>query len=96
MSKRNFALGVVVGAALGVIAGWFTAPKSGKEMRADAKAKAKEVYEDVRDRSEDFIDDAKEKLGELGEKAKSGFGWFKSDAEKEVRSARRAADKFKK
>ena len=60
MSKNGkFVLGVAVGAAIGVIAGWFTAPKSGKEMRADAKNKTKEIYEDVRDKSEDFIDDAK-------------------------------------
>ncbi len=90
MSKKKFILGVALGAVAGVIAGWFTAPKSGKEMRADAKAKAKEVYEDVRDKSEDFIEDAKEKIGEFGEKS---FGWLKKD---EKKSVKKAVEKFKK
>jgi len=43
MSKGKFALGAVIGAAAGVIAGILTAPKSGKETRADIKAKAEEL-----------------------------------------------------
>lgn len=85
MSKNGkFTLGVAVGTIIGVVAGWFTAPKTGKEMRADAKNKTKEVYEDVRDKSEDLIDDAKIKLDEVSENAKDGFGWFKKDTEKDA------------
>ena len=43
MSKGKFALGALVGAVAGVIAGVLTAPKSGKETRADIKAKAEEL-----------------------------------------------------
>ena len=45
MSKGKFVLGALVGAAAGVVAGILTAPKSGKETRADIKAKAKEMKE---------------------------------------------------
>lgn len=43
MSKGKFALGAVVGAAIGAVAALLTAPKSGKETRADIKKKAGEV-----------------------------------------------------
>ncbi len=43
MSKANFALGALIGAAAGVVAGILTAPKAGKETRADLKKKADEL-----------------------------------------------------
>lgn len=43
MSKGKIALGAVVGMAAGLVAGFLTAPKSGKETRADLKAKANEL-----------------------------------------------------
>lgn len=83
MSKKGkFVAGLALGALAGVVAGWFTAPKPGKELRADVKNKAKEVYEDVRDRSEDFVEGAKDKMGEFGEKAKAKLGWIKDSSSK--------------
>lgn len=41
MSKGKVALGAIIGAAAGVVAGILTAPKSGKETRADLKKKLK-------------------------------------------------------
>ena len=43
MSKGKIALGAVIGAVAGVIAGLLTAPKSGKETRADLKKMAEEI-----------------------------------------------------
>jgi gas vesicle protein len=43
MSKGKFALGAIIGAGAGLVAGILTAPKSGKETRADIKAKASDV-----------------------------------------------------
>lgn len=43
----KFALGAIIGAAAGVVAGILTAPKSGKETRADIKAKAEELKQDA-------------------------------------------------
>lgn len=43
MSKGKFVLGALIGAVAGVVAGVLTAPKSGKETRADLKLKAEEL-----------------------------------------------------
>lgn len=43
MSKGKFALGTLFGAAAGLLAGILTAPKSGKETRADLKIKAEVI-----------------------------------------------------
>ena len=44
MAKSSkLAFGAVVGIVAGVVAGVLTAPKSGKETRADIKAKAEEL-----------------------------------------------------
>jgi gas vesicle protein len=47
MSKGKFALGAIIGAAAGLVAGVLTAPKAGKETRADIKAKAGELKADA-------------------------------------------------
>ena len=47
MSKGKFALGAILGMAAGVVAGILTAPKSGKETRADLKAKADQMKADA-------------------------------------------------
>ena len=59
MSKGKFALGAIIGAAAGLVAGVLTAPKAGKETRADIKAKAGELKADANKK----LDDAK-KSGE--------------------------------
>ena len=49
MTKGKFVLGALIGAAAGVVAGMLTAPKSGKETRADLKSKA----HDLRDQADE-------------------------------------------
>ena len=41
--RGKLAVGAIIGAVAGVVAGMLTAPKSGKEARADIKAKADEL-----------------------------------------------------
>lgn len=72
MSKGKFALGALVGAAAGLVAGILTAPKSGKETRADIKAKATEVkgkatnkVNEVKGKAAEVTEDVKEKAEEL-------------------------------
>lgn len=50
MKKDNnkFFLGVVLGAAVGVIAGILTAPKSGKETRQDLKEQGKKALDETK------------------------------------------------
>ena len=43
MAKKFLPIAAIVGAVAGVIAGVLVAPKSGKETRADIKAKADEL-----------------------------------------------------
>lgn len=51
-SKSKFALGALLGATAGVVAGMLTAPKSGKETRADLKRKADEFKHEAATRGE--------------------------------------------
>ncbi|HSW77649.1 MAG TPA: YtxH domain-containing protein [Candidatus Chromulinivoraceae bacterium] len=82
MTKGKFALGAIIGAAAGIVAGLLTAPKSGKETRADIKDKATELKEsaarksaEAKDYSDEMVTDLKEKAGDLkdrGERALEG------------------------
>ncbi len=56
MSKGKFAAGTIFGALIGLAAGVLTAPKSGKETRADLKMKA----EDMKNKATDVMDDVKD------------------------------------
>ena len=55
----HFCMGLLIGGALGALAGIFFAPKSGKELRSDISEKGIEV-----------IKDAKEIIGEVKHQAK--------------------------
>ncbi len=82
VSKR-FALGAIVGLTAGVIAGMLTAPKSGRETRADLKQraddmkhKANETAEHVTDKTEEYIERGQAAAKGAVEGAKKGF-WSK-------------------
>lgn len=69
MSKGKFALGALIGTAAGIVAGLLTAPRSGKETRADIKGKAAELKKqavkrtnDAAQRSEDLAENIKSKV----------------------------------
>lgn len=78
MNKGRFAIGAIVGAVAGIIAGVLTAPKAGRETRADLKNKAAELkqgasqkVDDLRNRGEEVADDLhekKEEVTDLGER----------------------------
>lgn len=65
-STGHFVLGAIFGMALGAIAGVLSAPKSGKETRAEIKAKGGKIYRDQ-----------KENLGNIYREQKTNFGKFK-------------------
>ena len=65
-STGHFVLCTIFGMALGVIAGVLSAPKSGKETRAEIKAKGGKIYHDQ-----------KENLGKIYHEQKTNFGKFK-------------------
>jgi len=66
MAKKIFPFGAIIGAIAGVIAGVLVAPKSGRETRADIKAKA----EELKDKAEAEIDKAKASAGDFKDKLK--------------------------
>jgi gas vesicle protein len=85
MSKGKFALGAVIGAAAGIIAGLLTAPKSGKETRADIKEKAGELKNEAAKRA----DDAKERSGEVANELKEKAVDLKERGERAVEGAKK-------
>lgn len=82
MTKNKFALGAIIGVAAGLIAGVLTAPKSGKETRADIRHKADELKgeavkraDSVKNKSADVVDDLMDKADTYktrGERAVEG------------------------
>ena len=72
-STGHFVLGAIFGMALGAIAGVLSAPKSGKETRAEIKAKGGKIYRDQ-----------KENLGKIYHEQKTNFGKKAAEIEDEV------------
>lgn len=82
MSKQNgkFALGAIVAAVGGYIAGILTAPKSGKETRQDikdtatkARIEAEKRLKSAHSELQDLIKKAQSKLTTTAEKSKQGM-----------------------
>jgi gas vesicle protein len=63
-------MGLLIGGALGALAGIFFAPKSGKELRSDIKEKGSEVLKDIKEIYADTGTKAKEIIGEVKHQAK--------------------------
>lgn len=92
----KFALGALIGAAAGAIAGILTAPKAGKETRADIGRKAGELKDaasdklaDAKDFASDKLDDAKEFTSARVEDTKKFFNKEKAAAVKEAKKTKR-------
>lgn len=84
MSKGKFALGAIVGAVAGVVAGVLTAPKSGKETRADLKVKADEMRTEASKKA----DDAKKKGEKVVNDTKKTVDDYRGRAERAAKSAK--------
>ncbi len=90
-SGRKFALGALIAGVAGYVTGLLTAPKSGKETRADIANKAGEIKEDAEEKLQtahdelnDLLDKAKSKTATLSSKAKAEFNeavWRAKDAQ---------------
>lgn len=59
-------LTLIVGVAIGVVAGILMAPKKGSEMQNELKSRGKRIIDDL----EDQLEQGKHKLDELSEKVK--------------------------
>ncbi|GAC1392052.1 MAG: hypothetical protein NVSMB46_06740 [Candidatus Saccharimonadales bacterium] len=92
--ERSFALGTVVAAGVGYLAGILTAPKSGKETRKDiqtaavkAKHEAEKQLKNLHSELNDLINVGSKKAKQATDAAKSGF----NDALTDARTAKEKA-----
>jgi gas vesicle protein len=73
----DFFMGLLIGGALGALAGILFAPKSGKELRSDIKGRGSEVLKD----GKEIYDDASTKAKEIIEEVKHQAKELKKEAE---------------
>jgi gas vesicle protein len=76
ITKINFFKGLLIGSALGALAGILFAPKSGKELRSDIKKKGnmilkdgQEIYADASTKAKEIFVEVKHKATELKREA---------------------------
>jgi len=95
MTKRssNFAIGTLVAAGAGYVAGILTAPKSGKQTRGDIQSAALKTKKDaetslknLHSELNDLLKRGKDQAGDLKDKAQSGL-------DEAISSAQKAKDK---
>ncbi len=85
--QGHFFMGFLIGGVLGVLAGIFFAPKSGKELRSDIKEKGSEVLKD----GKEIYADASTKAKEIIEEAKHQAKELKKEADRHLSEARQKA-----
>ena len=95
MDKRTkkFAIGAVVAAAAGYIAGILTAPKSGKETRQDIKETAVRTYTAAEKELKSLHTELSKLMDEAGKKAGDLKGSAQKNLDKAVAGAKVAKEK---
>src|SRR5215831_17527352 len=95
MDKRvkRFAIGTVLAAAAGYVAGILTAPKSGKETRADIKNAAERGMAEAEKQLKKLHTELNELLMQAADKLEKLKGTARTDLEKAVAAARLMKEK---
>ncbi|MBX6334698.1 YtxH domain-containing protein [Candidatus Saccharibacteria bacterium] len=95
MDKRTkrFAVGALLAAAAGYIAGILTAPKSGKETREDIKNAAVKTYKAAEKELKELHTELNKLIGEAGKKAGELKGAAQKNFDKAVEGAKVAKEK---
>jgi gas vesicle protein len=88
---KKFGLGILIGAAAGVVTGLLTAPKSGKETRKDLKNKAGEL----KGTAERKLKEAHKELDKLSNEAKDKAKELQGKAKEEMDAYAHKADDLK-
>ncbi len=88
-TTKGFFMGLLAGGAIGALLALLYAPKSGKELRADIKAKKDELITSAGN----VIEDAREKISEVSSEAKKRSEQVISDAKEKAGSLLQDADK---
>jgi gas vesicle protein len=86
---KGFVLGLLAGGAIGAILALLYAPKSGRELRADIKARTDEFMESA----EEALDNARTKLPEITTEAKKRSAQVISEAQLQASSLLEDADR---
>lgn len=91
MSKGKFALGALIGGAIGAVTALLTAPKSGKETRDNLKKKVDEIKTDaekkagdVKKQAETVTKDVEKHAEELRTRAENAVQGAKDGFSKDV------------
>jgi len=87
---NGLCLGLVMGGAIGVLTGLMFAPKSGRELRGEVKAKGCKLYGD----SEKIISDARVRTKSIIDGAMHKVDGFKEEAEQRLSEVRAKACKI--
>lgn len=100
-SGNGFLIGLIAGSALGAIVGLLYAPKSGKELRDDIRAKSNEFLDDAdkyihdaKVKAKDLINEGKKKSEELIVDAKSKSEELLKEAQKIFDEAKSKTNKI--
>lgn len=95
MDKRakKFAIGAVIAAAAGYVAGILTAPKSGKETRKDIKDTAVKTYQTAEKELKELHTELNKLMGEAGKRADEFKGTAQKNLDKAVAGAKVAKEK---
>jgi gas vesicle protein len=92
---KGFLIGFLAGGTVGAIAALLTAPKSGKELRADIKLKSEEYFDEAekylaeaKDKARELINEGKKKSERIIQDAKVKSDDILKDAEKIFKDAK--------
>ena len=89
--------GVLLGAAVGMVAGLLTAPRSGNETREKLRSRANDMHDHAKDKFEEKREMAEDKIQHALDKSKHAASRAADNAkdvvDKTADRARRAADK---
>ena len=86
-TESHFFKGLLIGGALGVLAGIFFAPKSGKELRSDIREKGEEIIRDAKE----IYADATTKTGKIVKEARHHAREMKKEIERHLSETRQKA-----
>lgn len=91
--KGNVALGTVIAAGVGYVAGILTAPKSGRETRKDIRKKAQQAKADAEHKLKQAHSELSKTLDEINAKAKTGKEKITQEVKEAVKKAEAARQK---
>jgi len=92
---KGFLIGILAGGAVGAVVALLTAPKSGRELRADIKMKSEEYLDEAekylteaKDKARELINEGKKKSERIIHDARSKSEDILKDAEKVIKDAK--------